>query len=122
VETARLLRQNGKIPRALFVTEDSLAYGLMREFRDNGTRVPEDVAMVGFGAHANFLHRDNDLTSVKQPAAEKGRAAAEILLELIDARGDRETPDTIRVLEPELVVQRSCGCTQISDNERRSTN
>ncbi|MCL2342707.1 MAG: LacI family transcriptional regulator, partial [Firmicutes bacterium] len=42
------LIREGKLPDAFFVGADKTAYGVIRALRNNGLRVPEDVAVIGF--------------------------------------------------------------------------
>ena len=57
---------------------DLLAVGVLLAARDRGLRVPEDVAVMGFddGEAAAAA----DLTTVRQPFEESGRAAVRLLL------------------------------------------
>ena len=41
-----------RIPRAIFCERDDIAFGAIRAFYDNGYRVPEDVAIVGWNNNA----------------------------------------------------------------------
>jgi len=73
-----------------------------------GLRVPHDVALIGFDDFeiAALLHPR--LTLVRQPAAELGRRAAELLFERLDGRSSK--PVQRVVLATELIVRESCGC------------
>lgn len=67
-------------PCGLFVVDDSLAVVTLRAAEKIGLRVPEDVALLGFGndaAHC-FTSRPT-LTSIGYPGREIGRIAAELL-------------------------------------------
>ena len=50
-----------------------------------------------------------ELTTIKQPAREKGAKACEVLQEIIKNPTLAEKPETI-IFEPELIIRRSCGC------------
>lgn len=84
-------------PTAIFASSDTLAAGALRATYDLGLNVPGDLAIVGFddGELAEALN----LTTVRQPLEESGRAAMERLLQQLDR------PDTARevTLELELV-------------------
>jgi DNA-binding LacI/PurR family transcriptional regulator len=104
-----MLKGGNPLPRALFVVDDILAYGVIKGFTDAGRRVPQDVAIIGFGdidSHGTFL---TDLTTVRQPARQKGYQAAELLHTLIEHPDERKKPHAI-ILEPTLTIRRSCGC------------
>lgn len=65
-------------PTAVFASDDILAAGALRAAHDLGLAVPSDVAMVGFddGDLAEALN----LTTVRQPLEESGRAAIDLSL------------------------------------------
>ncbi len=86
-------------PTAIFASDDILAAGALRAAHDLGLAVPDDIAVVGFddGELAQAL----DLTTVRQPLEESGRAAMERLIQQLDQ------PGTIREVALQLeLVQR----------------
>lgn len=72
-------------PTAIFASSDTLAVGALRAAYDLGLTVPDEVAVVGFddGELAEALN----LTTVRQPLEESGRAAMERLLQQLDRPG-----------------------------------
>jgi LacI family transcriptional regulator len=105
------LENNRKMPRAFFVTEDQIAYGMIKAFRKKGVKVPEDVALIGFGDNLEQDFAGGDLTSIRQPGVEKGKAASEILMELIENPDQKPASETV-ILEPTMTIRESCGCKQ----------
>lgn len=101
-----LLAGRAKLPDAFFTIDESLAHGMIIRFREAGLKVPGDLAFVGFGDTLDELTRITGLTLVCQPAMEKGRKAAEMLLERIDKKSEAGS----YTFEAELKVNRSCGC------------
>jgi LacI family transcriptional regulator len=93
-------------PTALFVYHDSAAFTVLDELAEAGVRVPEDVSVVGFNDIDAAAHVRPALTTVRQPFADMGYRAAEILLAAIDRADD--TPQRI-VLPTELIVRDSTG-------------
>ncbi|MBA8988871.1 LacI family transcriptional regulator [Curtobacterium pusillum] len=93
-------------PDAVFCTNDQLAVGVMRGLTRAGVRVPEDVAVIGYGDLE--LARDSlvPLTSIAQPKDELGRAAVEQLIAEIETPAD-EHVHTAATFEPTLVVRSS---------------
>lgn len=67
---------------ALFVANDLAAIGALAALRDRGLCVPDDVSVVGYDGMR--LLDSLDLTTVAQPLADMGRAAADLLIERID--------------------------------------
>ena len=68
---------------AVLCTTDSMALGVMEYARSKGLSVPGDVSVTGFDGIEPALFRG--LTTVIQPNKEKGRAAGEVLRQLIAA-------------------------------------
>ncbi|MEV6316934.1 LacI family DNA-binding transcriptional regulator [Streptomyces sp. NPDC051776] len=87
-------------PTAVFVESDEMAFGALRFLRDARVRVPDDLSVVGIDDH-EMSHLVN-LTTVAQPVAEQGAAAAHALLA---ALADRSRPPS-RVMHPTRLVVR----------------
>ncbi|MER5178408.1 LacI family DNA-binding transcriptional regulator [Streptomyces sp. NPDC002896] len=91
-------------PTALFASSDQMALGAIEALRRRGLRVPEDMSVVGFDDLPEVRWSSPPLTTVRQPLAEMGKAAARTVLRL--AHG--EEIDSPRVeLATELVVRAS---------------
>jgi LacI family transcriptional regulator len=75
---------SGKIPDAIFASNDPSAIGAMQVFKKNGFLIPKDIAFVGFTESKMGSIIDPPLTSVLQPAHEIGREAARTLIEQIE--------------------------------------
>ncbi|MCW2544907.1 MAG: transcriptional regulator, LacI family [Frankiales bacterium] len=93
-----------KRPTAVFCANDLLALGVLQELMRQRIRVPEDVALVGYDDIDFAAAAAVPLTSVRQPRAELGRAAAELLI--AEAAGGPHTHQQLS-FEPELVVRAS---------------
>ncbi len=85
---------------AVFAGSDVTAAGARQVLREQGRRIPDDVALVGYDDSAIARHMDPPLTSVRQPIVEMGRAMIDLLLEEV---ADRR-PTASRVLERRRVV------------------
>ena len=91
-------------PSAIFAGSDQQAFGLYEAARRRGLRVPQDLSVVGFDDLPVARWVSPPLTTVRQPLAEMGRAAAQMLGDLIDGLPLRAT----RVeLSTELIVRES---------------
>jgi DNA-binding LacI/PurR family transcriptional regulator len=103
--TERLLRQGAPFD-AVFAGDDEAAMGCIQALTQAGTRVPEDVAVVGFD-DVLFAHlMTPKLTTVRAPIETAGRQAAHMLISLI--QGDEV--ERLVLLPTELVIRQSCGC------------
>ncbi|WP_052396938.1 LacI family DNA-binding transcriptional regulator [Streptomyces sp. NRRL F-5123] len=91
-------------PTAVFASSDQMALGVYEAARQRGLRVPDDLSVVGFDDLPQARWSPPPLTTVRQPLAEMGAAAADMLLQLVQGR----TPDVLRVeLSTSLVVRDS---------------
>jgi LacI family transcriptional regulator len=91
-------------PSAIFAGSDQQAFGVYEAARQRGLRVPQDLSVVGFDDLPVARWMSPPLTTVRQPLTEMGRAAAQILSDLIEA----VPPRSKRVeLSTELIVRES---------------
>ena len=70
-------------PTAIVAQSDLLAVGVIRGAQELGLRVPEDLSVVGFDGVRLDGIAPIDLTTMVQPAFDKGRAAGEGVLGLL---------------------------------------
>jgi LacI family transcriptional regulator len=91
-------------PDAFFVYNDLSALGFEDAILDQGLRIPEDVAIVGFDDIERGEHAAVPLTTIRQPTDAIGRRAVELLAKLT---GGKDCPSRI-ILKPELIVRESC--------------
>lgn len=101
--TMRLL-DGGIAFDAIFAANDLMAIGAMRALQRRQIRIPRDVAVVGLDDIDEAEIVEPALTTVRQPAYEAGRCAAEMLIARIDGR-----PETAAhiVLPTTLIVRES---------------
>ncbi len=93
------------LPSAVVCGNDLMAFGLYRGLTSAGIDVESEVALVGYDDIEFAADWVLPLTSVRQPTAELGKRAAELLLE--HTSGDPEHRHRQIVLQPELIVRRS---------------
>ncbi|WP_323742799.1 MULTISPECIES: LacI family DNA-binding transcriptional regulator [unclassified Rathayibacter] len=78
-------------PTAIVAQSDLLAAGVVLAAEQLGLRVPDDLSVVGFdGVQVPGLASGYDLTTMVQPAVEKGRAAGRAVIVLL--AGDEAEP------------------------------
>lgn len=94
-------------PSAVFCANDLLALGVLQHLTQNGVRVPDDVAIVGYDDIDFAGAAAVPLTSVLQPRNLLGRTAAELLLE--EAERDEAHQHRHVQFAPELVARQSTG-------------
>jgi len=99
----RLLSQSVQAT-AIFCASDELAMGAMRAAQEQGLRVPRDLSIVGFDDIEMAAFSNPPLTTVRQPCAEFGRRATQMMLQILEGK----TLSNERVVLPhELVVRES---------------
>ena len=102
--TLELLRELTP-PTAILAMSDILAFGALEAAGEHGVPVPSKLSVVGFDDTPGAAHATPPLTTVAQPHEEKGRLAAEQLIDAIERGGTREPSRTL--LPTELVVRGS---------------
>jgi DNA-binding LacI/PurR family transcriptional regulator len=104
-------------PTGVFCANDMLALGLLQEMTRRGLRVPADVAIVGYDDIDFAAAAAVPLSSVRQPRAQLGRTAAELLLE--EANEPEGHQHRHVVFKPELVARESTAVTRDEDAPRQ---
>jgi DNA-binding LacI/PurR family transcriptional regulator len=89
---------------AVFAASDLMAVGAMRVLKEQGRKIPIDVAVVGFEDSVLAKQTDPPLTTVHQPVEEMGREMARLLLDLISGEAE---PNSSVVLDTHLVGRAS---------------
>jgi LacI family transcriptional regulator len=95
-------------PTAIFATNDYMALGAYQSLLEEGYRVPEDIALIGFNDIEFTSMKGIELTTIGQKKFEMGALAVKTLVEKID--GGEIKPSTKEILlKPELIIRKSCG-------------
>jgi Transcriptional regulators len=105
--TADLLRISPGRPTAILAMSDILAIGALEAAAELGVSVPEALSVVGFDDSPAAVHATPPLTTVAQPHEEKGRLAAEWLMEEVERGQGPEDGRRRAILPTELVVRES---------------
>ena len=105
---ALLLLSQEDPPTALLCFSDVMANGVVRAAESRGLRVPDDLSVVGFDDSPLAARVRPSLTTVRQPVAEKGHAAAAALTAAIEqSRSGAKVRARHTVLNTTLVVRES---------------
>ncbi|MFJ8650252.1 LacI family DNA-binding transcriptional regulator [Streptomyces sp. NPDC093546] len=99
----RLLREHPGVD-GVFAANDLMAQGACQVLREQGKRVPKDVAVIGFDDSSIAVTCRPPLTTVRQPVEEMAATMARLLDEQV--QGARTEPGIV-IFEPELVVRES---------------
>jgi DNA-binding LacI/PurR family transcriptional regulator len=106
--TREILRMRNP-PSAIFVCNEPMISGCILALKENGVRIPEDMAIIGFDDPVWASYMDPPLTTVSQPSYTMGMLAFDyVLAQVTNAGKDRRYLEDI-ILKPVLVIRKSCG-------------
>ncbi|UOR11501.1 LacI family DNA-binding transcriptional regulator [Halobacillus amylolyticus] len=101
----RILKRCGdQCPTAVFVVTDRMAIGAMEYLKEQGYRIPEDIAVTGIGASTMSKYVSPSLTTIQYHNKEAGRKAAELLLaQMKNQKTDDKFVQTYRLISRDSV-------------------
>lgn len=102
-DAAQRMIASGRMPRALFTSNEGQAIGCIRALAEHGLRVPQDVALVCFNGTDQSSFHVPRLTTVRQPLRDMARCAIHMLK---NGGGDARVAEFPHQLE----IGESCGC------------
>lgn len=105
LECTKCLLQRDNKPNGIFAVNDTTAVGAMLTIKKAGLRIPEDIAIIGFGDGPIATYVEPPLTTIEQPGYQMGQRAAQILLNKLNNQ-DRLQP-LKEILETKLIVRAS---------------
>jgi len=92
------------LPEAIVCGNDDLAFGALKALKEAGKRTPQDLAVIGFDDNERAKNSSPPLTTVRQPLAQMGKDAVDILIRQIRRSASR--PISKRY-SPELIVRKT---------------
>jgi len=93
---------------ALICRDDYTAIGVCKGLQESGIRIPDDVAVVGYGDIDVAAYVTPSLTTLVTPYEAIAQAAMDLMLEQLE---EQDTPRQI-TLKSHLVVRESCGANK----------
>lgn len=93
-------------PDAIFTVGDDLAVGVMKYLKNEGVKIPDDIAVIGFDNDPVGIAIDPELTTVEQPVQQIAQKTFELLIDQIQSEAPNVRQKSI-ILEPELIVRHS---------------
>jgi LacI family transcriptional regulator len=99
------LIDNPNPPTAIFLANDVMAVGAIRAIQERGLRVPDDISIVGFDDIPLASLINPPLTTIYQPAYQKGVCAAKMLI----GKLQKKPAPVCEILDVKLVVRASTG-------------
>nr|WP_288498572.1 LacI family DNA-binding transcriptional regulator [uncultured Pseudomonas sp.] len=94
----------GECPQVLVCSSDTLAHGVLVEATERGIRVPDDMAVMGFGDLNIAAHLQPSLSTVRINGAEIGQQAARALLQRLEHPDEK--PMKVRIDTGFSIVER----------------
>jgi LacI family transcriptional regulator len=94
-------------PTAIFAANDYMALGAYQAIVEEGRKVPEEMAIIGFNDIEFTAMKGIELTTIGQKKYEMGAFAVKVLIERIE--GKRSEAGQEIILQPELIVRKTCG-------------
>lgn len=86
VQMMREWIREGDMPTAIIAAYDYIALGILRVLHEEGLRVPEDVALVGYDDIPRAPYLNPSLSSIQTPIEESCRMTVDLMMKKIDDR------------------------------------
>ncbi|MEZ4668217.1 MAG: LacI family DNA-binding transcriptional regulator [Anaerolineae bacterium] len=103
---AQRILEARKLPSAIVVANDQMAFGAIRAIQEKGLRVPEDIAVVGYDDDEVAKVCTPTITTVSLPLFKMGQVAAGNLLNQLTKAA---APEAETHIKSELIIRQSCG-------------
>jgi LacI family transcriptional regulator len=101
-----MLVKSGKRPDAIFCANDTTALSAIIYLKENGIKVPDDIAIVGFSNEPFSEVVTPSISTIKQPGFVIGEKAAELIIRQITS-GLKQTQYETIVMPTELIIRES---------------
>ena len=105
-DAAKRILQMKPLPDGIFLTNDFVAAVCMRTLKEQGIRIPEDIAIVGFNNDAIGKLIEPALTTINYPGIDMGEIAARNLVNHLTGISDIHQMNTV-IVRSELIVRKS---------------
>ncbi len=101
----RMLKKRVKIPPAIFASNDIIAYGCIKAFKERGYKVPEDISIIGFDNLPLCAFMDPPLTTMDVSKKQIGKMAMRMIINRIN--NDFNAPAVKISISGELIQRKS---------------
>jgi len=106
VEAARQILQMQPLPDGAFITNDFSAAVCMQHLKEQGIRIPEDIAVVGFNNDTIGRIVEPSLTTIDYRGQDMGEIAARSLINHLQGISNLRHTNTI-VIRSDLIIRKS---------------
>ena len=105
-EVAKQILKMPKLPDGIFASNDTSAVACIRELKQAGIKIPQDIAVVGFNNDPIARVIDPNLTTVHYPGEEMGELAVNTLINSLKNISSGNHLNTM-VIRHELIIRQS---------------
>jgi LacI family transcriptional regulator len=106
IDAGNTILKMKKMPDGIFLANDVTAANCMRVLKQNGIKIPQDIAIAGFNNDPITRVVEPNLTTVNYPGYEMGIIAATSLINHLDGVSNILTTNKI-VVKSELIIRES---------------
>lgn len=106
IESAKKILKLKPHPDGIFITNDFVAAVVMRELKENGIKIPNDIAIVGFNNDAISTLIQPTLTTINYPGEDMGEITARNLINHLKGVSNLHQTNTI-IVKSELIIRES---------------
>lgn len=103
-EGIKAVLKQGILFDGVFCGNDLIALGAMKALRESQFNIPEDIGIVGFDDIYMTTMIEPRLTTVHQPNYQMGYKAAQLLIDIIEAK---TVDKKVEILKTELIIRES---------------
>jgi LacI family transcriptional regulator len=93
-------------PDAVYAAGDFAALGALQVLLENGVKVPQEIALVGFSNESFTSYVSPPISTINQHSEQIGKKAAELFLERIKNPSQEEGVSKV-IIDAELIVRGS---------------
>lgn len=105
-EAAKTILQMPSRPDSVFSANDSCAIGCMLEMKNQGIKIPDEIAFAGFNNDPMCCVIEPHLTTINYKGYEMGGVAANVLIDKLNDPLNTKTTNNI-ILKSELIIRES---------------
>jgi len=107
-EIGRILAEK-QTPRAIVAGSDEVAFGILRQLREQNVSVPQEIALVSIDNIPMAAFAAPPLTTIDVPKIDMGRVAVEVLVNNGKSNKGQVNSSIVNLLPTKLIVRESCG-------------
>lgn len=104
-QSMKKILKRKELPTAVFAAEDQMALGALKACYEMKVNIPGDISLIGFDNIIQSKYSTPSLTTISQPKRKMGRAAINLLVDLIEA--EKDVFKKQQIFTPKLIVRES---------------